>query len=281
MGFEVLRALNVYRFLTVKQMLKLGIARDVGHLRKVLAGMISARQSKTGQVRPKEIGMIEFGVLPRIGRLSRLYYLARDGAELLREFDPDGPEPQPILRPVRFQNDYFHRVNTIDFHITLQKFANQTGQEITINRQYFNRLPKSGKTPPRPSTSIDLQPGYLDPDSTYMLRDRDGTERLLLVEIANGQRVDRIVNKLPRYGQALAEDKINRAFKYGKRAPRILWLFDRQRTLELVQERAASDEWIQATQPYFFMRTLHDCTPGNFLENWQRPAPGQEAVSLF
>lgn len=280
-GFNVLQALNTYRFLTVKQMVRVGVAKDEGNLRKVLAGMVSAKRDANGLPRPKEIGMIDFGVLPRIGRLSRLYFLAPEGAGLLSEADRDGPEPKPVRHAVRFQNDYFHRVNTVDFHITLAQFAASMGHEITLVRQYFNRLPKEGKTPPRPSTSIDLNPGYLDPDSTYMLRDRNGTERLLLVEIANGHKVDRVVSKLPKYGQALAEDKINRAFNYGKRAPRVLWLFEHERTLELVQKRAADDPWVKASLPYFFMQTLADCKPETLRESWRRPQPDSERIYLF
>jgi hypothetical protein len=230
---------------------------------------------------PKEIGMLDFGVLPRIGRLSRLYFLAPEGATLLAETDPDGQEPKPVLHAVRFQNDYFHRVNTVDFHITLSQFAAAEGHEITLVRQYFNRLPKEGKTPPRPSTSIDLNPGYLDPDSIYMLRDRNGIERLLLVEIANGHKVDRVVSKLPKYGQALADNKINHTFNYGKRGPRVLWLFEHQRTLELVQQRAADDPWVTASLPYFFMRTMTDCTPETLMPGWLRPLPNGEVVPLF
>lgn len=280
-GFKVLQALNVYRYLSVNQMIRLGVATDKGNLRKVLNGMVSAQKDEAGIPRPKEIGMLDFGSIPRIGRLSRLHYLAPIGAELLREFDPDGPEPKPIRHALRFQNDYFHKVNTIDFHITLQQFAAAASHKITLNRQYFTRLPKSGNTPARPSTSIDLNPGFLDPDSIYMLQDPDGTERLLLVEIANGKRVDRVVDKLPRYGQALTEDKINHTFNYGTRAPRVLWLFDEPRTLELVQERAVDDTRVQATLPYFFMRPLAGCTPETLLEDWQRPATGQTAVTLF
>ncbi|MEM6914634.1 MAG: hypothetical protein AAF511_11735 [Pseudomonadota bacterium] len=280
-GFNVLRALDTYRFLTVSQMLRLGVANDPGNLRKVLGRMVSARRDANGIPRQKEIGVLDFGVLPRIGRLSRLYFLAPEGAALLAEADRDRPDPKPVLHAVRFRNDYFHRVNTIDFHITLSQFAEANGHEITLTRQYFNRLPKTGNTPPRPSTSIDLKPGYIDPDSIYMLRDPDGTERLLLVEIANGHQVDRVVKKLPLYGKALAQDKINHAFDYGSRAPRVLWLFDQPRTLELVQQRAADDDWAQASMLYFFMRPLAETTPDSLCEQWQRPLPDRDRVSLF
>ncbi len=47
-GFKVLEALNTYRFLTITQMLQLGIARDRGNLGKVLKGMVSAQKDDQG-----------------------------------------------------------------------------------------------------------------------------------------------------------------------------------------------------------------------------------------
>jgi len=249
-GFKVLEALNTYRFLTIPQMLRLGVAKDRGNLSKVLNGMISAKKDGQGIPRPKEIGALDFGSVPGIGRLARLYFLAPKGAVELAALDRDGPPVKAIEHAVRFRNDYFHRVNTVDFHITLALFAAQTGHEIDLVRQYFTRLPKEGKAPPRPCTSIDLKPGFIDPDSLYRMTGPDGKERLLLVEIANGHKVDRIVRKLPLYAQALETKKINQALSYEK-GVRILWVFEHERTLKLVQIRAAQDAWVQAYEQHF------------------------------
>jgi hypothetical protein len=279
-GFKVLEALNTYRFLTIPQMLRLGIAKDRGNLSKVLSSMISAKRDDSGIPRPKEIGVLDFGSIAGIGRLARLYFLAPKGADDLTALDRDGPPARAIEHAVRFRNDYFHRVNTVDFHITLAMFANQFGHEINLVRQYFTRLPKDGKAPARPSTSIDLRPGYIDPDSIYKITDQDQRSRLLLVEIANGQKVDRIAKKLIQYAQVLESKKINQAFDYDK-GVRVLWVFEHQRTLELVQKRMANDEWVQAYQQHFFFQTLAACTPNTLSENWRRPGAGCAVVPLF
>ena len=70
-GFKVLEALNTYRFLTIPQMLRLGIAKDRGNLSKVLSSMISAKRDDSGIPRPKEIGVLDFGSIAGIGRLAR------------------------------------------------------------------------------------------------------------------------------------------------------------------------------------------------------------------
>lgn len=281
-GFKVLQALNEFRFLSINQMLRLGVAKDRGNLSKVLGSMVSAKKDKAGIPLPKEIGMLDFGVIAGIGRLSRLYFLAPKGAEALAEADRDGPPARPVLHAVRFQADYFHRVHTVDFHITLAEFAAAAGHELPLVRQYFNRLPKDGKSPARPSTSIDLKPGFIDPDSIYMLRDpAKDIDRLLLVEIANGHKVDRVVKKLPRYAQAIENRKVNDAFNYGNKSPRVLWLFEHKRTLELVQRRLETDRWTQALAPHFFFRTLADCTTETFVEGWQGAQPEASARRLF
>ena len=262
-------------------MLRLGVAKDRGNLSKVLRGMISAKKDKSGIPLPHHIGMIDFGVIAGVGRLSRLHFLAPLGAELLTEVDPDGPPAKPIEHAVRFRNDYFHRVRTIDFHITMTEFADANGHKITLTRQYYNRLPKHGKTLARPSTSIDLKPGYIDPDSIYRLTTADDKDRLLLVEIANGHKVDRIAKKIPEYARALETRKINNAFEFGNKAVRVLWLFEHARTLELVQERLKNNDWAQAFAPHFFLRTMDECTGANLLEGWQTVHTGTNLVKLF
>jgi hypothetical protein len=280
-GFKVLEALNTYRFLSIPQMLRLGVARDRGNLSKVLNGMISARKDDHGIPRPKEIGSLDFGSIPGIGRLARLYFLAPKGAEALDELpDRDGPPARPVKHAVRFRNDYFHRVNTVDFHIALAQFAVHDGHKIDLVRQYFTRRPKEGTAPPRPSTSIDLKPGYIDPDSLYRMTGPDGKERVLLVEIANGHKVDRVVKKLPLYAQALETRKINQALSYEK-GIRVLWVFEHERTLELVQKQVGQDAWVCAYEQHFFFKTLAGCTPETLQTSWLRPALNAGAVSLF
>ena len=135
-------------------------------------------------------------------------------------------------------------------------------------RQYFNRLPKDGKAPARPSSSINLRPGYIDPDSIYKLRGPTGIERLFLVEIANGNAVDRVAKKIPKYAQAIEARSINAAFDYGNKAVRVLWLFEHSRTLELVQKRLHNDNWAQAFAPHFFLKTLAGCDADQFDHGW-------------
>ena len=278
---KALLALATYRFLTVHQMLRLRVAKDEGNLRKNLNRMLSAKRDGTGLSRPKEIGVLDFGVLVGKGRLSRLYFLTPRGAEALKRADRDAPDAVPVKHAVRFQNDYQHRVSTVDFHITLSQFAEAQEHEITMSQQYFSWTQKAGKAPARPETSIDLRPGYIDPDSTYMLTGPDGTERLLLVEIANGHKVGRVVEKLEKYAQAIDSLAINTAFDYGDRAPRVLWLFEHQRTLELVQKRAQSNRWVSSHVPYFFLRTLDSCTHPALRSGWLQPTTDAAEVALF
>lgn len=279
-GFKVLQALNQFRFLTTTQILRLGIAKDRGNLNKVLASMVSATRDEQNIPRPKEIGALDFGAIAGVGRLPRMYFLAPKGAELLAELDPDGAPPRPIVNAVRFRNDYFHRVHTVDFHITLARFAAATGHEITLNRQYFTWRPKQGSAPARPSTSIDLKPGFIDPDSIYRLTGPDGVERLFLVEVANGDKVARVANKLTEYAQVLERQVINQAFDFPK-GVRVLWIFEHEPTLERVRSRVGEDSWVQNYAPHFFLRPMSEISPETLVEGWRRPHSNEDAVSLF
>jgi hypothetical protein len=75
-NLQVMEHLHAYRFLTAPQLLRLGVASHINSLRRTL------RRFETGR---KYVDWEEFGVLPRIGRLPRVYYLTERGARYLAE----------------------------------------------------------------------------------------------------------------------------------------------------------------------------------------------------
>lgn len=270
-GFEILKALSEYRYLTTNQMLDLGIAKDRGHLGKVLSGLLSVgKVDDKKQRRAKEIGELDFGVKVGKGRLPRMYYLTKRGAELLEFVRPElAPVPYPP-RVVQFAPDYEHRVRTINFQIILNQWASVNDQEVVWFRRYYDWWPASQKARQHPVTRIGLEHKNIIPDAIFLLKDANNIERLCAFELANGMDTGRVVDQMREYCRGLDQGKINQAFDYGKKAVRILYVFEHPRLLELVQAKAMRDGWLQQYAAHFFLKTCDECTFLNLRETWHR-----------
>src|SRR5690349_2625354 len=92
----IFTALATYRFLTVLQLLSLGVTSSRRYLYRILQ-RLSARH-------PRVIRSLAFGVHAEKGHLPALYYLTPAGAELLAEANRDEPVAVPE-RVHRFAND--------------------------------------------------------------------------------------------------------------------------------------------------------------------------------
>ncbi len=253
-GENILRALAGFRYLTAQQMITLGIAKDKGHLHKVLLGLLSVKKKDgPAERRPKEIGELDFGVKVGKGRLPRLYYLTKRGAETLEEIDPAlAPVGYP-QRVTKFASDYEHRVRCIDFHILLHRWCVQNGHSLPWARWYFNWGEGSKGGRPQPVTRIPLKTGSIVPDGLFRIRDETGDERLFAFEMANGRGTGRVVQQIEHYCQAIDEEAINRACGY-RHAIRVIFVFEHERQLELVAERSRRSTWLQAHAPHFFLK---------------------------
>ena len=140
-NIEVLRLLNRYRFLTNPQLLRLGLVHDNTSIYRIL--------SRFGDGNRPYIGKKDFGFIAGVGRLHRIYYLQKRGAQLLAEtlqLDEDEVSYQKVKPP--FLQDYFHRLATIDVHIELDRFAAQYGCAVRFFHTYFDVDGANRGTPP-------------------------------------------------------------------------------------------------------------------------------------
>jgi Replication-relaxation len=282
MGYLVLKALAEYRYLTTNQMLDLGIAKDRGYLGKVLADLQSAgKDDGLRRRRPKEVGALDFGVKVGRGRLPRMYYLTKRGAFRLEDVEYESaPVPYPP-RVVQFSPDYEHRVSTVDFHIALNMWAEKSDQNLRWFRRYYDWWPANKKRRQHPVTQISLEHKNIVPDALFMLDDKSGAERLFAFEMANGMDTGRVVDQMREYCRGLDQGKINAAFNYGTKAIRILYVFEHQRLLELVQAKAVQDRWLQQYAAHFFLKTTDDISQSEFVTVWKKLDAGSSSVRLF
>lgn len=278
---NVLYSLSVYRYLTAEQMVRIGVTKDKRHLYSVLTNLLSVGQKDKPERRPKEIGELDFGIRVGQGRLPRLYYLTKKGAELLSLARSDLQSIKEVKRPTKFNNDYFHRVYTVDCHIALRAFAEAEGHEVRYFKSYFDFTEKS-QVWPHPKTRIAMRTGFVDPDGLTVLDCSDGVERLFAIEMANGMNTKKVERQILRYCEAIADEDVWQACDVADDTDvRVLFIFEHQRGRELVQERLKNDRLVQTWRKHFYFRDLLDVKENSFVENWQSLEIKSAGANLF
>ena len=130
---KILSALATYKFLSTGQLLVLQTMSDRANLNKQLAQLRSSSKPL--------IGSVTFGVHPQMGKLESVHYLSAHGANLLRDrFGEDYPIRFPKGNSGLFQQDYFHRINTVDIHIALAGWSAVNGVQLLSFCTYFDKL---------------------------------------------------------------------------------------------------------------------------------------------
>jgi hypothetical protein len=268
----VLEALVTYRFLTAAQLHRLGISRSQRHVYSTLRTLAPPRQARTAKDAPARrrlppIDYLEFGVLPGIGRLPALYFLTPHGAELLAEAQRQ-EKPAPVPERVRlFRNDYFHRVNCVDFHIALRQDAARFGMRLDFFHVYFDHS-AAPRGRPEPKTRVALRQGALIPDAIFALTPQDGRQRLYAFEMYNGRETGRVERQLATYLEALDQEAIERAYRY-EHGARVLCVFDQERGLALAQERLVRRPEFKPFAEYFLWKTLREAM-ADVLTGWRQ-----------
>jgi hypothetical protein len=248
----VLRLLNRYRFLTNPQLLRLGLVHDNTSIYRIL--------SRFGDGNRPYIGKKDFGFIAGVGRLHRIYYLQKRGAQLLAEtlqLDEDEVNYQKVKPP--FLQDYFHRLATIDVYIELDRFAAQYGCAVRFFHTYFDVDGANRGTPPsdrlRRRTKVPLGRFHLIPDAIFRVTTPDGKDHLFALEVYNGRDTQRVHKQLRKHLHAQAEGAI--AAAYGLALPyRVLLTFDSEAAMRAVLSRVRDDGQFAAAEPYFAFNTL-------------------------
>jgi hypothetical protein len=263
-NLQIMEYLRVFRFLTPPQMLRLGIASHINSLRRAL------RRFETHR---RYVNHTDFGVLPKIGRLPRVYYLTLQGANYLAEAWRVDPKAINYPRGVKlFSRDYFHRTATIDFQIELHLFAEQNRAEVEFFHTYFdtkgsnrtdnpeNRLQRLSKVP----LGDD---GFFIPDGIFSFRAPNGERFLFALEIYNGMDTKRVHQQIEKHFIALGEGKISDIYGHDK-AHRVLYIFETHNALRAAVKRFEQDQYfVDQMRPLFALSTLSDIRK-DFARNW-------------
>lgn len=251
---RILERLNDYRFLTVPQMQRMGIANFPQTINKALKSLREAGKPF--------IDYINFGTFPTIGRIPYVYYLTKYGAELLAEARQVDPEELTYPKGVKmFARDYFHRLQVVDFHIQARSFCEAFGATLDFFQTYFehqganhwgdphkpkrealNRIPITDKT-------------ALIPDAIFQITDPNGKAWLFVCEVYQGHDTKRAYKQLEKHLLAIQKGSINAVYDYARGIP-VLVICETERAMNALMERVKNNALFNQTKNYFLFRTL-------------------------
>ena len=259
---RIIEAIATFRFLTPKQLMRVGVTKNMRHLYYTLA-----RLRKTAR---KLVWVFDYGV--GIGRRATVYMLTPFGADLLAmKIRRDG-EVIPVhkKKPGKVSSQYQHRLHCVDFHIAFWSWAQEVGAAIDFFHTYYDpwiREGGSGSFVPR--TQLRLKNGQaFIPDAILSFTMPDGVRRVCAFEMCQGQPTLLCAERNLTITKAIKERIIERIFKYDHE-PRILLVFDNARGMELVQERLAGTPAFAPFSPLFFAKTCEEIEE-NFVEGWHQ-----------
>ncbi len=255
---KVLTALAQFKFLTTGQLLSLGVMSDRNNLNK----NISELRNRSLPL----LGSITFGVHPSKGKLQSVHYLTSHGAELLREGHGESlPVRLPKGNHGLFQQDYFHRVNTITVHIALWKWVQCHDAEILFFCTYFDKLSTGKEKGYRAESAIRIsEKEYLIADALFMLK-TPGSPQLYALEMYNGDDTQRVHNSLRAHLSALKHGQPSLQFGMDY-ASRVLCVFEHEVYKIQLMKRLCEDEGFANAKDLFLFKSLEELKTEMFFE---------------
>ena len=258
---DTLVSLAKYKFLCSSQFTQLGLYKNKGDVTNLLKPM--AEQKKP------LIGVIKFPTDPTIGKLEYIYYLTKFGEKVLLE---DLDYPQEKIKKVKSKpistKDYFHRRATIDLHIGLNQWLQNSRGEIKFLNYYFDKM---GSFRDKDKKIREINKFYLKdgksfiPDITVKFK-VNNENFIFLFEQHNGKDTKRLLDQLHVHLLAIQEDVVSTKFKINKH----------NRVVVVCEEKSVKDSIIQRLQEInnfnnfyeFFIFKTNDELKKDFFNNW-------------
>ena len=254
--WQVLQALNQYRFLTVEQMLRLGISKNA----------ISLRSKTLFALRyHKAIHSVKIGSF-----LPDVHFLTKKGADLLSSLEGIDVPFSASGKKQNFSALFArHRFAQVDFHIGIEEWAHQRGDaETLLALQDFMGESKTGRRKPKPATELhipDLVHSII-PDGTFAVKLTTGPIALYLVEIHRTTQSKSVTQKLNQYFDVIRSGAVRQKYGYEVN-PIVCSVHHQSSVLRSVKSRLMAQPEFAVFKHNFVFHTLDDLTT-NFTDGW-------------
>jgi len=222
------------------------------------------------------------------GRNESIYYLSERGVKAL---EGRGLERECIKYPKRkvlaFNSDYFHRVRTVDFFVSLKLWVHSRAYELESFTYYFqqnsgsNRNNRGGQH--LSDNKIDVEKdgvGYVVPDGIFMVRRGEQIPIFGLFEQHNGRDTGKLLRQIHAHCVAITHGLPSIAYEAKHEgeyiANRVFVSFEHEACMKATMYRLARDEAFQPLKPLFVFKLSEDVKASSFHEGWAF-ADGQQA----
>ncbi|MEM7241244.1 MAG: replication-relaxation family protein [Pseudomonadota bacterium] len=252
----MLKALSQYRFLTVEQMLRLGISKNQKSLRDKT--LFTLRH--LGHIHSEKIGSF----------LPDVHHLTPKGHELIEAIEGFAQTPASKRSRQPFSALFArHRFAQVDFHIGLRQWIDARGDaEISLALQDFISAPRTRRDKPKPSTELNVPElvNTIIPDGTFAVSLDTGQTAVYLVEIHRSTQSKAVTEQLSRYFEVIKSGII--AKKYGIQAnPIICSVHHQSAVLTSVKARLNAHQGFAPFNRNFVFKSLDSLTE-DFAGGW-------------
>ena len=262
-GLKILETLERFQFMTVDQLTRAGKFKNKAVVRRQ-ANEYSVRRAPL-------IHCKDFGALPGMGRLHKIYAMSEHGAETLAEYRQcDASELSFLTGKIQFSIDYTHRINFVDVHISIREWAEKAGADIGFFTGYFETVGanRTGKDSLKSTKKnrVDLPSNrYIIPDGifSFLLGEKN---RLCALEIHRGKDTKIILEQLDKHIEALYTSEIQSKYGY-KTANFVLSVYEHAGTMEAVKRRIGENPKFSAVARAFHFSTL-DAVKADICTAW-------------
>lgn len=201
--WKVLQALSLYRFLTVDQMLRLGISKNAKSLRDKT--LFALRHHKC--IHSEKIGSF----------LPDVHHLTKHGRDLLSQIEGVEIAGSATAKRQPFSALFArHRFAQVDFHINLHQWASRRGDaDLVLELQDFIRPSGKGQAGRKSITELAV-PGLVNtiiPDGIFAVSLTTGQTAVYLVEVHRSTQSKAVTDQLSKYFEVIKSGAIGQ--KYG------------------------------------------------------------------
>lgn len=218
------------------------------------------------------------------GRNESIYYLSERGVKALESRGLDRERIKyPKRKVLAFNSDYFHRVRTVDFFVSLKKWSQSQSQsqayELESFSYYFqqnsgsNRNNRGGQH--LSDNRIDVEQdgvGYVVPDGIFMLRRGEQMPIFGLFEQHNGRDTGKLLRQIQAHCVAITHGVPSIAYDAKHEgeyiANRVFVSFEHEACMKATMYRLAKDEAFQPLRPLFVFKLSSEMRDTPFSEGW-------------
>ena len=254
--WRVMQALHRYRYLTVEQMLQLGISKNAKSLRD--KALFALRHHK--YIHSEKIGSF----------LPDVHHLTKRGQDVLHDIERIGSAAMPAHRKQPFSALFArHRFAQADFQIGLHQWAEQRGDaEVLLELQDFIRHTPAGTRYPKSATEM-VVPELMNTviaDGIFAVELTNGQSAVYLVEIHRATQSKAVSEQLNRYCDVIKSGVVQQQFGFSAN-PIICSIHHQSSVLTSVKTRLNAHAAFAPFRHNFVFHALADLNT-NFSGGW-------------